>query len=491
MSISHKLIIIISLMVIILLATSISILQKHDRNKGLLNITEGSTYVYKLIPNNSSAVSELFIIKVHSLNSHININDVNYYIVLKKDYWKSVSDNIKIINVNASDVGRAVAKDIYIIIKITSIKENSIVTNVTLVMKKGYARFGPDFNPLPMTDTGWNYENGSFSSLFTSLNMSKVLIINRSNNNVKDLAGFNLGEWPFWIKNESKNNFDAVLYGLDNMINVPSFNASKPLSGVATLLILNRSSNAPLNYLVNNINIDREDQIFTEKGLIPSEERIINVTPNEKDVVMNFVKSFIANYSKQETAKNLLKSLIFPVTIEYENNSVIISKDRLSKLLDLHNKPWTYIKDAIVHEYDSTLPLTSNEKSYKVLEFLSGVEYDGRRYITNGFLFLKAVSYEKRSGLLLYITLNDDSMFGPLSLIFPSVITQAFDLTNFAIAKYSEISMQLVSIVGTSMSVIPSLEAFKPYDLLNMMLLPTFTVPKAMDECQQCRLKGK
>ncbi|MGB9730233.1 MAG: hypothetical protein ACPL1B_10280, partial [Thermoprotei archaeon] len=359
MSISHKLIIIISLMVIILLATSISILQKHDRNKGLLNITEGSTYVYKLIPNNSSAVSELFIIKVHSLNSHININDVNYYIVLKKDYWKSVSDNIKIINVNASDVGRAVAKDIYIIIKITSIKENSIVTNVTLVMKKGYARFGPDFNPLPMTDTGWNYENGSFSSLFTSLNMSKVLIINRSNNNVKDLAGFNLGEWPFWIKNESKNNFDAVLYGLDNMINVPSFNASKPLSGVATLLILNRSSNAPLNYLVNNINIDREDQIFTEKGLIPSEERIINVTPNEKDVVMNFVKSFIANYSKQETAKNLLKSLIFPVTIEYENNSVIISKDRLSKLLDLHNKPWTYIKDAIVHEYDSTLPLIS------------------------------------------------------------------------------------------------------------------------------------
>jgi hypothetical protein len=135
--------------------------------------------------------------------------------------------------------------------------------------------------------------------------------------------------------------------------------------------------------------------------------------------------------------------------------------------------------------------LISNEKSYKVLEFLSGVEYDGRRYITNGFLFLKAVSYEKRSGLLLYVTLNEDSMFGPLSLIFPSVITQAFDLTNFAIAKYSEISMQLVSIVGTSMSVIPSLEAFKPYDLLNMMLLPTFTVPKVMDECQQCRLKGK
>jgi len=58
-------------------------------------------------------------------------------------------------------------------------------------------------------------------------------------------------------------------------------------------------------------------------------------------------------------------------------------------------------------------------------------------------LNLKAVSYDKNSGVLLYITTSSENSLASIYDIFPSVIMRAFNIIGFESSKYTEISLVL------------------------------------------------
>lgn len=346
-----------------------------------LDITFGSTYVYDLISNSSLMGSEwIFESHVKQLNSYLDPNKYNYFITIQKDYEKAVEEKyrgIRIDGYNSSESGNIISEHIRIIIRVISIKNDFIIVNVTLMMRNGYARFGLGFDLLPITDTGWRLENESYISYFNVLNMSRILIINRINNNVQDAHGTNLGEWPFWL-NTKYNNYYVVLYGINDIVNVIDFNSSKSLSGLASLIILNTSSSASSDFIVNSISISASNQIYSNKSGLANELRIFNIKPNEKDQIINILKS-IENSTE---AKKLLKKSFFPRTIEYENDTIIINRDTLQDMISLTDKPWKYIRIAAEQ--------IISKKPYEVIEYERGVEYDGRIYLTNGFLVVSS-----------------------------------------------------------------------------------------------------
>ncbi|MGC8949533.1 MAG: hypothetical protein ACP5OK_09390 [Thermoprotei archaeon] len=415
---------------------------------GSLRIIEGSTYVYEIIPNSnlSSGLSNfIFGSHVKQLNSCLDPNNYNYFVTVQKDYWKAVKEEkykgFRVSGYNSSESGNIVSEYMYIIIKIDSIK-NDILANVTLSFREGYARFGLGFGLLPVTDTGWKLENGSYVSYFNVLNMSRILIINRINNNVQDKHNTNLGEWPFWLN--TKNKYNLISYSFDDtaiilnatgaMIVGSLKNASLSNYGVANVIFVNSSISAPSGFSVGKIYISPEDQIYNNKWLLNDETIILNVTSEEKTHIMNLIKEFY----NSSTAKEVLEFSIFPLTMEYRNNSIIIFNDILPNLIELNDKPWIYIKNVIT----SSRMLASHQ----VIDIKRGIEYNGSRYIVlGGFPGLNSVSYERTSGLLLYINVSNNDPFGSLNYIIPSVLTRAFGLVGFEITKYFELSMRLIN----------------------------------------------
>lgn len=443
-----KYIVLITMLVIILSIVAGIYTMSYVYSNGSLRIAEGSTYVYEIMPNsNSSSGLSNFIFESHvkRINSHLNPNNYNYLVTVQKDYWKAVKEEkykgFRISEYNSSETGNIVSEHMYIIIKIDSIK-NDMLVNVTLSFKKGYARFGLGFGLLPVTDTGWRLENESYISYFNVLNMSRILIVNRTNNNVQDEHNINLGEWPFWLN--TKNKYDLISYSFDDTaiilnatgtIMVGSLkNASLSDYGVANMMFINASMSAPSGFSVGKIYISPEDQIYNNKWLLSDETIILNVTPEEKTHIMNLIKEFY----NSSAAKEVLESSIFPLTMEYKNNSIIIDKDILPSLIDLNDKPWIYIKNAITSSYMLA--------AHQVINVKRGIEYDGSRYIIlGGFPGLKSLSYERTSGLLLYINVGNKDPFGSLSYIIPSVLTRAFGIVGFEITRYFELSMRLIN----------------------------------------------
>ncbi len=417
-------------------------------NTFTLKITEGSMYVYEILSNNSSLDNNLsnFIFEIHikSLNPFLNASNFNYLMTVQKDYWKAVNswnNAIRWSFVNGStyitigkseydlsEAGIVVCKRIYVVVRVSKVESDRMIVNVTLSMNGGYARFGLRFSPLPVTDSGWSVENGSYISHFNFLNMSKTLIINKNNHNTKDLTGFNLGEWPFWLKN-TKSKYEAILYGLDD--HSLFLDSNLTFSGKARIMLLNMSKSSPSKFLINNINIKSEDQIYSDNWFLPLEEKILNVTSEEKDYIINSIKNL---YDTSEAKVSL--SSIIPLTMEYRNNSIILFKDIIPKFVNLTSKPWIYIKDAgtIKSNYDS---------QHQIIYITRGIEYDKLKYFTVGFPDLKNISYERSNKLLLYITVKTDFL-GSLDSILPSVIVRAFGLVGFEITRYSEVSMKLV-----------------------------------------------
>jgi len=437
------------LLIVILLASILlmnSTVFSKNENYDAIKIVEGSVYVYEIMPDNESLSNILsksfFESHVKDLNSYLDVNEVNYIITVQKDYWKAVSS--KIISINGSDpleTGMIACKNIYIIIKVDTIERDNIIVNITLSMRKGYAHFGIKYDPLPITDTGWYLKNEFYVSYFNSLNMSKLLIIDRRNHDVKDLMGFGLGEWPFWLK-DIKTNYDAVLYGLDDTAFIEGFNVTKPLSGDARIIVLNMTSSAPTIFSINNIHINPENQIYTNKGLLGSEIRILNVTFDEKEQIMDLLRKLDTTCLQNTGCREIAMHTVFPGIIMYDNNSIII-KHGLPNIMNFNDKPWTYINDAAIlaREY----PIL-NMGYHKIITIMHGIEYKGSRYITIGFPDLEAVSYDKNSKLLLYISVkNKNNIFGMLNTILPSVIVRAFGIAGFELTRYSELSMKLVN----------------------------------------------
>ncbi len=86
--------------------------------------------------------------------------------------------------------------------------------------------------------------------------------------------------------------------------------------------------------------------------------------------------------------------------------------------------------------------------NHQEITVVHGIEYDGAKYaIFGGSSGLKCVSYERNSGLLLYISVSNGDPFGVLNYIIPSVIARTFGIVGFEITKYSELSMKLVNYI--------------------------------------------
>lgn len=424
-------------------------------NSLILSITEGSTYIYEFIPSNSSLNSGLsnFIFESHikDLNPSLNASNFYYLLTFQRDYWKAIDywkNAIKWVNINKStyitinkseydplESGVVVGRRVYVVIKVVSVGVDSVVVNVTLSVVDGYARFGLRFSPLPVTDTGWSLKNEYYTSYFNHLNMSKLLTIDKNNHNTKDTTQSNLGEWPFWLKN-TKNKYETILYNLDDYLFFPGFDLN--FSGEARVIFLNTSRQSFSDFSIGNVRIKSADQIYSNKWLLPSEMKILNVTSEEKGHIIDSIENL---YNSSEM-KTVLNSSVIPLNIQYENNSIILFKDIISTSVDLSNKPWIYIKDAAMER-------SNYDKHHQMINIIRGIEYNRLKYFTAGFPNLKNVSYERNSGLLLYITVKINQL-GSLDSIFPSVIVRAFGIVGFELTKYQEISMRLISIIKTS-----------------------------------------
>lgn len=421
-----------------------------------LKISEDSTYVYEILPkdltSNDSLSSFLFGSHVKDLNSHLNANDVNYFITVHADYWDVINRykaGVRWIWVNgswhtmidgvkydSSRTGFIASKFMYIVIKIDSIKNDGIMVNVILSMKDGYAKFGLNFSPLPLTDTGWSLWNGSYVSSFSYLNMSKKLII-KNDHDTLDLFGTKLGEWPFWLRTTKSRN-EVVLYGLNDFA---SFSPNEPFFGDAKIIFINMSRTAPSDFRIDNIDIKSQEQIYNDKGFLGGVIKISNVTPEEKDEIVGFIKGI---YETTE-ARKMLESSIFPLSIDYVNNTLIIFKDILPSIVDLRDKPWSYVSNAYTSEHVSEFYGVKK----LVIDTIRGIKYDNKLYMTSGFIDLKNVSYERNTGLLLYLTAKTDAT-GALDSLLPSVIVRAFGIVGFELTKYSTLSITLVSYIPSS-----------------------------------------
>ncbi|MGC8949613.1 MAG: hypothetical protein ACP5OK_09800, partial [Thermoprotei archaeon] len=100
-----------------------------------------------------------------------------------------------------------------------------------------------------------------------------------------------------------------------------------------------------------------------DNWFLPLEEKILNVTSEEKDYIINSIKNL---YDTSEAKVSL--SSIIPLTMEYRNNSIILFKDIIPKFVNLTSKPWIYIKDAgtIKSNYDS---------QHQIIYITRGIEY--------------------------------------------------------------------------------------------------------------------
>ncbi|MGC8948419.1 MAG: hypothetical protein ACP5OK_03680 [Thermoprotei archaeon] len=445
--ITRKFLAIFSLLIVLLLIVIITVSglisnEGNYVNRSTLKIAEGSMYVYEIIPyklSSNNLCKLVFESNIRKLNPELDVNKINYIITVQKDYEKAVGNRtLYIYGSDFSKSGIIASKDMYIIIKIDSVRSYSITVNVTLSMKDGYARFGTEYYPLPVTDTGWSLENGSYVSYFNSLNMSKLLVIDKSDHDVKDLAGYGLGEWPFWLKSV-KGMYTAVLYGLDDMVNIEGFNVTKPLSGEARIIVLNMSSSAPMIFSVNNIHIKSDEQIYNNKKFLGSEMRILNVTSDEKEYAVSFLKKLDDLCKQNSGCKEMKTYAVFPSTLLYNNNTLIIKTS--FDMTIFNDKPWIFINDAASLSKVRDLP---NIGYHEVIEVMHGVEYKEHIYITNGFPDLESVSYDKNSMVLLYITVvNENNILGMLDAVLPSVIVKAFNII-FKSTKYSELSMRLI-----------------------------------------------
>ncbi|MEM4523405.1 MAG: hypothetical protein QW738_09365 [Nitrososphaeria archaeon] len=213
---------------------------------------------------------------------------------------------------------------------------------------------------------------------------------------------------------------------LDNMVDV---------KGVANIIFLNMSRNS--YYIVGNINLPKHMQIFNDESIFPQETIIPNIDKEKAEKIVEERRLAFEQMGQWCGNKELIESMAFPETYEYYNGTLKINSELLIKNVDFKDKPFKFFNPLSIRQE------VWREKNFQVNVYnvYKGIEYDGKKYVTSGFIGLKNVVYS-RNGILLYIEVEDS--VGMLTSILPTFIIRAFGLIPESMVDCSRISLKLI-----------------------------------------------
>ncbi|MBC7092312.1 MAG: hypothetical protein H5T50_10485 [Nitrososphaeria archaeon] len=246
-----------------------------------------------------------------------------------------------------------------------------------------------------------------------------------------------MGEWPFWLnKHDLEQKFAIVLYRLEDWVQV-MLDTTLDVKGVANIIFLNMSRNSLTDYVVGNVNLPNYMQIFNDKSIFPQEIIIPEVDEGTVEKIVEERKLALEQICQCCGNKKLIESMIFPETYKYYNGTLKINSELLIKNLDFRDKPFKYL-DSLLTRKEVWRGKNFQVDVYTVYK---GVEYDGKKYVTPGFIGLKNVIYSS-NGVLLYIGVEDS--IGMLTSVLPTFVIRAFGLIPESIANGGEISLKLI-----------------------------------------------
>ncbi|MDG6991105.1 MAG: hypothetical protein JRM99_06750 [Nitrososphaerota archaeon] len=409
--------------------------QLHNQHATLLpSLSTGLTLVYRFLTISSNNNSR-------SLQAGTVANDT-FHLDVKGNYQRVLDqyNRSDAYVVNRTSDCEIASNALYLTIHITTFRSDMMSANVTLTFVNGTANCGPEFGQLPRIDGRWMLESWTYVSSFRQLNFTRTIIIDYTNSDSRSVEGLELGEWPFWLGNQDLNrNFTLVLYGLADHLTT-----QMPVEGAASILPLNISRTAESAYDVTGIKVGPGEQIFSDRGSLPQEKSISNISEAEARVIVEWYDDCEVNSTCPTNAH--LQAFAFARAASYVNGMVTLDGSAILNSIKLSNSAWRFNPN--LFETNGTIRI--NGTTFKDTVHFSGIEYAGSTYVTFGFgpfASLGQVAYCRSDGLLLYITMGS---YGDLYSSLPSVITRAFGLIPGMGARFSGTGIALVLLGATN-----------------------------------------
>ncbi len=383
----------------------------------------------------------------------LNEKHANFVVLLYRSYEEYLKNwpmllNFKQISSNSEDVYSAKGlllafNRFYIDLYILNDTGNYIKVNITLIFKDGVAKMGKLYAPTPKVDSKWIDNGDYYLSIFNELNISRIVSINKYNNDVTS-NNINCGEWIFWLnKNDLKKKYTMMLYSMDDTLKVKMI-PNATINGFSQVIFLNMSSKALYPYKLDGKLIPPTEQIYMNQGFIPPIRVFINIS---KENAGEIIKKLTEAFSKNKELKVLPKPIF-----KYSNGKLIVWEN-LFKLVDLSNKSWKLIffpQQSMVSSNITTI--------YRDW----GVKYHSKIYLSSGS-YIDSISYS-RNGILLYTNMSsaDTDVFFITDI--PSVITIPFSMASgYSFALKDHLIIKLIDIkpnIGISLSIFHAIDTF-------------------------------
>ncbi|GEM_PF-2707164 len=423
-------------------ATEHSLTNPQSSKMLKLVLREGMHLVYELEPYGSIPKLPSFIINFH-LNSIMKLlnltrtsSDYNFYVQLYNDYEELTAKPHVVLNV--SKLCEIVSERLLVEVKVNNIESGKIAVILSLIFINGYVRCGSNFKPLPVIDGKWIKVGNDYVASFSRLILSRNFVILLDSFDVIDGCGEHYGEWIFWIrKQDLQQKHVLLLYSLIEPVQMEyPFNGSD-IKGLANLILLNTSQKAPYEYRVGNYTFPNRNQIYTKGSSILN----VSALPNEKtlyNVSYGMAKRIIDKIKKCENLRIIAK--LFPIIHEPETRKLILFKDIIPSIVNLSNKPWSYISNLTCRCRIATI----NGTSVRICSKVRGIRYYGNLYVAFINDGLEEISYST-SGLLLYIKLhvNNGNLY---YFALPYLIVKGFKITAQSRVAGSKLLIKLIGI---------------------------------------------
>jgi len=383
----------------------------------------------------------------------LNEKHANFVILLYRNYEEYLKDwpmllNFKQISSNSEDVYSAKGlllafNRFYINLHILNNTGNYIKVNITLVFKDGVAKMGKLYAPTPKVDSKWIDKGDYYVSIFNELNVSRIVSINKYNNDVTS-NNINCGEWVFWLnKNDLKKKYTMILYGMDDTLKV-KIKSNATINGFSQVIFLNMSSKALYPYKLDGKLIPPTEQIYMNRGFIPPIRIFTNIS---KEKANKIIKKLTDALSRNKEFKFLPKPVF-----KYSNGKLIVWEN-LFKLVNLSNKPWK-----LIFFPQQSMVLSNITTIYRYW----GVKYHSKIYLSFGS-YIDSISYS-RNGILLYVNMYDADIDTVFITGIPSVITIPFCMASvYSFSLRDHLIIKLINIepnISISLSIFHTTDTF-------------------------------
>jgi len=357
-----------------------------------------------------------------------------FAMLLYRDYWEYLRD----FSENPSlDKGKALViafNRLYIDICVVDRRDDCAKVNVTLTFTDGIAKMGKEYSPKPKIDSSWSNKGDYYLSVFNKLIMSRIVTVDLCSGETVDESGRKVGEWVFWLsQNDLKQECTLLLYSLadTHVVEYPS----KRINGQATLILLNSSNTADRDFRMSSGKvIPANRQIYSNKSMLPFSSIIYPVSEGDVKRVIQVLSNCSCLYRQRIAIKPLFK---------YKDGKLIVHDDRVFlSSIDLSYKSWEYVHSLVEYNYSINL-CRECDFQLNVTEYIRGVLYDGKEYVSIGFPDLLSVAYDRKTGLLLYLSVE---ALLDMTYVLPSVIVRTFGITQYSNTLLNQVWIKLLDV---------------------------------------------